>query len=444
MREIGVVRKVLDGEEAAPYIGFARLVLGQLKNQMSFNKLQQGAWTRQLPDGTTVSVQSIFGQDSIMITKPAPSVESQPVEEFVSASLPEEGFGEAAVVAPDVTGSGGEITGCGYYYVRNTSGSLSPRPYRWTASQGLENLPVIGLYGQAKAVSGNGLVIVGTTYGEDGENIAVKWVGGEVFEICRTAVAFGASEDGSEIGIVATGEFSIARWTPGGLLSVSAVADAGFGPAMSRDGNYICATLGSYPNQRGQVWDRSGLTYAAPVAGYYARAVSDTGVVVLMKTAGDLYLWDLKTGALEAFGGMLEALAITPDGNFLVGRGWENSNSGVYRDNRSGEIFVLEPGEQTYVHSSLACVDAIGERVVMGGSAALEGKTNNHAPTGNDAVWTLENGVVTLNRIAPAPDADQGDGGLMTSITIPRTKLAITDGGMTTEITGTTVSILPA
>lgn len=72
MRETGPVRKELIGDDAAPYMGAARTVLGQLKNDMAFNELAQGQRTRRLPDGTVIEVSSRFGQDEVHIFTPTP------------------------------------------------------------------------------------------------------------------------------------------------------------------------------------------------------------------------------------------------------------------------------------------------------------------------------------------------------------------------------------
>jgi hypothetical protein len=82
MREFREVRKDLSGDEAAPYIGLARTLLGQLKNRMAQGGLAQLARTVTLPDGTTISVASRLGQDTVRIIAAAPvlPVEQRPVE----------------------------------------------------------------------------------------------------------------------------------------------------------------------------------------------------------------------------------------------------------------------------------------------------------------------------------------------------------------------------
>lgn len=78
MRETGPVRKDLTGDEAAPYVGPARTLLGKLKNDMEFNKLLQGQRTQDLPDGTRIIVTSMFGRDKVTVV--TAGGESKPID----------------------------------------------------------------------------------------------------------------------------------------------------------------------------------------------------------------------------------------------------------------------------------------------------------------------------------------------------------------------------
>lgn len=84
MREIGSVRFRFMGDQHAAqgYTGIARTQLGILKNLMSFNKLQQLSRTVTLADGTSIFVQSVFGQDTVRINVP-PSVASSSFEQAI-------------------------------------------------------------------------------------------------------------------------------------------------------------------------------------------------------------------------------------------------------------------------------------------------------------------------------------------------------------------------
>jgi hypothetical protein len=70
MRESKEVRKQLSDDEAAPYMGSARVLLGELKNKMSYSNLSQLKMTKDYPNGVSITVSSIFGQDTIQINAP--------------------------------------------------------------------------------------------------------------------------------------------------------------------------------------------------------------------------------------------------------------------------------------------------------------------------------------------------------------------------------------
>lgn len=72
MREFREVRMVLgdDPDAATPYIGPARTLLGTLKNQMQTAGALQGRRSVALPDGTSITVTSRFGQDTVQIVPP--------------------------------------------------------------------------------------------------------------------------------------------------------------------------------------------------------------------------------------------------------------------------------------------------------------------------------------------------------------------------------------
>lgn len=69
-REDREIRKQLSGPEAAPYMGRARLLLGQMKEQMQMGGLSQLQWVKDYTDGLRIIVTSVFGQDKINISVP--------------------------------------------------------------------------------------------------------------------------------------------------------------------------------------------------------------------------------------------------------------------------------------------------------------------------------------------------------------------------------------
>jgi hypothetical protein len=121
MRETGPVRKRFDGdiEAAKDVTGFARTQLGLLKQQMELNNLQQLVRSFVLADGTTLTVQSIFGQDAIHIEAPTTTVAATLPESGVvlssslveySFTIPSTGDGSTTVTANNVAMTLGGLT----------------------------------------------------------------------------------------------------------------------------------------------------------------------------------------------------------------------------------------------------------------------------------------------------------------------------------------------
>lgn len=217
MRETGPVRKELSGEEAAPYIGFARTLLGVLKNQMKFGQLSQGKLARTLPDGTLIAVQSIFGMDKINIVAAAiPQPQEEPAEALpppreievpVEILVPQEldleytnvvvvgtcaatgitygvvwnGGGRVMHVLPLLAGSTGTFPtdisdDCRTVVGYSTMSDGSERAWKWTASGGMVLIDSLGTRNEnrAVAVSATGKVIVGTA-SDGSDTVAWRW-----------------------------------------------------------------------------------------------------------------------------------------------------------------------------------------------------------------------------------------------------------------------------
>ena len=98
MRDSGPVRKDVtsDTDAAVPteYIGVARTLLGQLKGRMEAGGLAQLTRSVNLPDGTSITVASIHGQDTIRVYRPeavAPgAAQEAPPQPEIEAPAPEE------------------------------------------------------------------------------------------------------------------------------------------------------------------------------------------------------------------------------------------------------------------------------------------------------------------------------------------------------------------
>ena len=88
MREFREVRKRLSGDQSIDLTGYARVLLGQMKNLMRFQGLRQLVWTKTLPDGTVIRVGSIMGQDFVDIQSPAEAVNEIAQPKFIFLMTP--------------------------------------------------------------------------------------------------------------------------------------------------------------------------------------------------------------------------------------------------------------------------------------------------------------------------------------------------------------------
>lgn len=451
MREYHEVWRELEGEEAVAYMGPARTLLGALKNQMQLGGLLQGAHKVDLPDGTTIKVQSIFGQDKITIVAPAPGGVA-PTEHAIEVQLPtlqhttENPPIDFAVVLAS-------IRGCGEYSRHYPAGnSAYPRPYYWSQATGLvdilEGKPGLidspgaanDAQGRAYAISGDGSTVVGYYY--DGvSNKAFRWKPGpDEFQVLAAgAAAYGVSYDGSEVLISGPGPSSWARWKGGVVTTFATNIDVPFRPRMSQNGQYVCGQAKNGSISGGaKAWDRQGREYTCPRVGtfpaiWYARAVSNDGIVVLDENLRSAF-WNVHTNEIVDFTGFLSIWHVSPDGQNVVGQGGAGDafDEATWRTS-DGTLRVLPPGAQPFVSSHAFCCDAARGVVVIGGTAAIEGKTDNHAPTTNDAFWVAQGGTIMLNRIAPHPDAILGDGGLFWDITLGGIKFQSDPADVATE-----------
>lgn len=202
MRDTGVAFKTLEGTEALPYMGLARTFLGILKNQMQFDGMQQGKWTRTLEDGTVIVVQSTMGTDKISISVPEPAPTEQPAAE-IETPTPEE-------IQPVPIKEPVHIDGVTLTVV--CGNSLTPdraisQPWIWRPGQADVTLvDVGGLFAFVTAISGNGQVVVGTYNDTTDVTRAFRWDAqggfvdlGDLGYTPAEAIATDVSFDGSVI-----------------------------------------------------------------------------------------------------------------------------------------------------------------------------------------------------------------------------------------------------
>lgn len=328
MRETGVLRKRVDGEEAAPYMGFARTLLGAVKNQMSFGGLLQGTGTKTLPDGTTIRVQSIFGQDTIAITKPVAQVPGQPQEQRPTIEVPQEIPAAPQAVVPNEPVRGILFALCGSY-IYNNAGF---RPFMWRRDKGIMD---IGLgFGRASAISDDGGMVVGATQDASPGTSAIAWTsstgtrriagsGTFAYSVSRNRVVVG--QDGGDAASNTRPATAFIWSQSAGLQLIAASAGmftgTGIRPRISANGSFVCWAGASGLVNAQVLAVRTGEVIGAPdnVAGWgYAVGVADDGTVAIFSEP--CYLWNCQTGLItEIPTAMFQIYAISADGSVVVG-----------------------------------------------------------------------------------------------------------------------------
>jgi probable HAF family extracellular repeat protein len=188
-----------------------------------------------------------------------------------------------------------------------------PRAFRWTESGGMQDLGA-GVTSRAYAVSANGVVV-----GESGGR-ALRWQNGVMQNLGtlggNRSEAYGVSADGAVVvgwARNAAGQVRAFRWTESSGrmddLGTLPGGDWSFAYGVSADGAVVvCSARNAAGQSRAVRWTASG------------------GMEDLNTTYASL----LTDGSR-----LVEALAISPDGRYIVGRGW---NAATYRL----EAFLLD------------------------------------------------------------------------------------------------------
>src|SRR5206468_9185826 len=90
------------------------------------------------------------------------------------------------------------------------------RPFRWTATQGIEELPILpsGMGGAALAVNDSGVVVGVSSDGYDAAQRAVRWQTNKAIDsiACCYASAVGVNAAGAVTGLMGS-DFRGFRWT---------------------------------------------------------------------------------------------------------------------------------------------------------------------------------------------------------------------------------------
>jgi probable HAF family extracellular repeat protein len=224
------------------------------------------------------------------------------------------------------------------------------RAFRWTAAGGMEDLGALpGFYdSKAYAVSANGAVVVGEAFYGAGLWIAFRWQNGVMQDLGtlrggRFSHAYDVSADGRVVvGQSDDGRYYHAfRWQNGVMQDLGTLGGsytAAYG--VSADGAVVVGAADSNAGQRAFRWQNGVMQDLGTLPGYlhsYARDVSADGSVVV-GAADDgaglhrAFRWtasrgmeDLNTtyASLLTDGSVLyEALAISPNGRYIVGYGY--------------------------------------------------------------------------------------------------------------------------
>jgi probable HAF family extracellular repeat protein len=216
------------------------------------------------------------------------------------------GAGEACAVSAD----GSVVVGSASYYNNYW------RAFRWTESDGMQDLGTLrGYWSVAYGVSADGRVVVGEShrafYWENGVMQDLGTLGGHQSE------AFGVSADGRVVvgwAMNAAGQVRAFRWTwaTGMQDLVPLDGRSGAAYAVSADGVVVVGTAMNAAEQR--------------------RAVRWTAWGDMVEDLNTTYASWLTNGSV-----LYEARAISPNGRYIVGRGY-NAATGRY------EAFLLDTG----------------------------------------------------------------------------------------------------
>lgn len=339
MREIKEIRKRLFGDtkKAATYIGLARTLLGQVKNQAAFGGLSQLSRVVDLPDGTRIAVDTRFGQDTIEIVSPV-----RPGAGREEVTLPRQSVDTPALDVP----AGFVIAG--YREVPATPLNLD-RALVWSGYGQATDLGILpGMrYGQAQAISGDGRIAVGW-------NILDGSVSGEGFYWTRAGglqiIPRLGKYSPTPVGVSRRGEIAITAF-PGQFVGAkrwpyiwSEAAgwqelppDTSFNTTVtgiSADGSVVVGQIVTaesapdVPSDTAAVYWKDGGTPVRITSGegyYWALGVSERGGVICGSRFEDgssgyyPYMWTADGGVRVLPGGIGVASAVSEDGSIIVG-----------------------------------------------------------------------------------------------------------------------------
>jgi probable HAF family extracellular repeat protein len=269
-------------------------------------------------------------------------------------------------LASGVSADGSVVVGIAY----NADGQY--RAFRWTVDGGMQDLGTLGgRYSRAYGVSADGSVVVGVAQNAAGWPRAFRWtVDGGMQDLGTLGGRWSEAYDVSADGFVVVGwspnaarQYRAFRWTvDGGMQDLGTLPGGGWSVArgVSADGSVVVGVAqNAAGDDRAFRWTAAGgMQDLGTLLGgvhSWAYGVSADGSVVVggaenAAGQGRAFRWtasggmeDLNTtyASLLTNGSILwEARAISPDGRYIVGTGY---NAATGRD----EAFLLDTGQGT-------------------------------------------------------------------------------------------------
>jgi len=314
----------------------------------------------------------------------------------------------------------------------SSNAAVSQRAFRWTASGGMQDLGTLpgGRYSWAYGVSADGSVVVGWSSPATGRRRAFRWTASGGMQDLGTLPSGDSSEawDVSADGSVVVGFSNIDAWPPatravrwtaaGGMQDLGTLPGGNSSEAwgVSADGSVVVGKAYNAAVQgRAFRWTASGgmQDLGTLPGGNYSEAygVSADGAVVVGRAPNAAGQW--RAFRWTASGGMQDlnityanlltpnswlyiAYAISPDGRYIVGHGWNAATGRL-------EAFLLDTGKLAVIRGTLTLGDYGGDPSLVPVSVRLRKEGGSEETytiytdrNGNYSLW-LEPGTYEVS-----------------------------------------------